>query len=402
MDINKKLFEIAKKYMVGGVNSPVRAFKIFDREPIFIKKAKGCYIYDENDKEYIDYNCGWGSLIFGHTNKEIIASIKNQLNCGIYFGTNNRNEIEFTELINKNIKIAEKIRLTNSGTEAVMTGIRLARAYTKREKIIKFDGSYHGHVDYLLVKSGSGSLTYKVKTSDGVNKEFIKNTIVLPYNNLEALEKVFKKYGKYIACIIVEPVMANCGVIIPEDGFLKGMRDLCDKYGSVLIFDEVITGFRLSTGGASEFFGVHPDILCLGKIIGGGFPIGAVCGKKEIMELLCPEGNVYQAGTFSGHPFILTAGIATIKKLLNERPYEKLEKKTEYLCEKIKNLFEDFNIPIRINYISSIFSIFFPEKKIMILNFLRNFTFMLLKKEFIFHHLLLRQIFYQQNTEKKK
>jgi len=361
MDINKKLYEMSKKYMVGGVNSPVRAFKIFGIPPIYIKKGKGCYIYDENGKKYIDYNCGWGSLILGHSNKKILSCLKKNIDDGIYPGINNKKEIEFAKLIKKYLKVAEKIRLTNSGTEAVMTAIRLARAYTKREKVIKFEGSYHGHIDYLLVKAGSGSLTYNIKSSEGVNTEFIKNTILLPFNDIELLKKAFKKFNNSIACVIVEPVMANCGVILPEKDYLEEISDLCDYYGSVLIFDEVITGFRLSLGGATQFFKVYPDLVCLGKIIGGGFPIGAVCGKERIMKLLSPQGNVYQAGTFSGHHFILQAGIAVIKKLAEEKPYKKLKSMTEYFCNQLKNLFKKFNFSVEINFISSIFSIFFIE-----------------------------------------
>jgi len=387
MDINKKLYLISQKYMVEGVNSPVRAFKIFGIPPIYIKKGNGCYIYDENNKRYIDYNCGWGSLIFGHSNKEIINEIKKYIRYGIYFGTNNKREIEFSSLIRKNFKVAEKIRLTNSGTEAVMTAIRLAKAFTKKEKIIKFEGSYHGHVDYLLVKAGSGSLTYNIKISDGVNDEFVKNTIVLPFNDLEIVEKTFKKLNN-IACVIVEPVMANCGVIIPFSDYLIGLRNLCEEYNVVLIFDEIITGFRLSKGGACELFKVYPDLLCLGKIIGAGFPIGAVCGKSQIMNLLAPKGNVYQAGTFSGNPIILTAGIATIKKLMKENPYRKLKKMTDYFCQKIEKVFMDCGIPIKVNHISSIFSIFFIDKDVKDYNdaikqnidLFKNFYLYMLKK----------------------
>lgn len=361
MDLNKKFFKMAEKYLVGGVNSPVRAFKFFGINPLYIKRGDGPYIYDENGKRYIDYCLAWGSLILGHSDRDVVDEIREVVKNGTGFGMNNKIEIEFSKIIFDAFPSIEKIRLTNSGTEAVMTAIRLARGYTKRDKIVKFEGSYHGHSDYLLVKSGSGSLTYNIKMSEGIPDNFISHTIVIPYNDFEIVEKTFKKYGNHIACIIVEPVMANCGLILPENNFLKFLREITEKYGSLLIFDEIITGFRISYGGAQEYFNVKPDITCLGKIIGAGLPVGAVGGKEKIMNLLSPSGNVYQAGTFSGNPVILSAGIVVLKKLRDKKIYEKLRERTLNLCEGIRNILEKYGIEYTINYLTSIFSIFFKR-----------------------------------------
>jgi glutamate-1-semialdehyde 2,1-aminomutase len=353
-----QLFKEAKKYIPGGVNSPVRSFKAVGGTPIFIKRAKGSKIYDEGGKTYIDYCLSFGPLILGHAHPEVVRRLKEVIKGGTSFGTCTKLEIELAKLICSAMPSIEQVRLVNSGTEAVMSAVRLARAYTKKNKIIKFEGSYHGHTDYLLVKAGSGIATFR-STSLGVPEDFIKHTLVLPYNNIEKVKEVVKRFQKDLACIIVEPVMANCGVILPRSGFLKELREIADKYNLVLIFDEVITGFRISFSGAQGYFKVNPDLTCLGKIIGGGLPIGAFGGKRGIMKLLAPEGGVYQAGTLSGNPVAVTAGITTLKILKENNPYEVLEKKTKKLCEEIKARAKKYNIKVKINYIGSMFSIFF-------------------------------------------
>ena len=363
-NLNYQLFYQAKNYIPGGVNSPVRAFKAVGGIPIFVKRGKGSKIYDVEGKSYIDYCMSWGALILGHSNPILIREIKKIIENGTSFGIPTEIEIEFAKEICNAIPSIEMVRLVNSGTEACMSAIRLARGYTGRKKIIKFSGCYHGHVDYLLVQAGSGATTLGIPTSSGVPKDFVKNTFVVPYNNLDVVEKVVKKYYKDIACIIVEPVAANMGVVLPKDGFLEGLREICDYYKIVLIFDEVITGFRLTYGGAQTLFKIKPDLTCLGKIIGGGFPIGAVGGKKEIMEHLAPVGSVYQAGTLSGNPPAVTAGITTLKILKNKQIYKSLEQKTKFLYETIKQNIKKFKHQVVINYIGSMFTIFFTEKEV--------------------------------------
>ena len=336
LGIAKSLFNEAKRYIPGGVNSPVRSFKAVGGYPVFIKQGKGSKIYGECGGEFIDYCLSWGVLILGHAHPKITETLKQVIKNGTSFGTATKLETELAKLIVEAVPSVEQVRLTNSGTEAVIGAVRLARAYTKRNKVIKFEGSYHGHADYFLVKAGSGQATLGIPDSLGVPKDFTKHTIVLPFNDIKKLEEAVKRYQKDLAAIIVEPVMANCGVILPKPGFLESLRRIADKYNIVLIFDEVITGFRLSYGGAQGYFNVKPDLTCLGKIIGGGLPVGAFGGKKEIMELLVPLGGVYQAGTLSGNPIAVTAGITTLKLLKKNNPYEILQKKTEKLCEYIK------------------------------------------------------------------
>ncbi len=363
-NLNYQLFYQAKNYISGGVNSPVRAFKAVGGIPIFVKRGKGSKIYDVEGKSYIDYCMSWGALILGHSNPVLIREIKKIIENGTSFGIPTEIEVEFAKEICNAIPSIEMVRLVNSGTEATMTAIRLARGYTGRNKVIKFSGCYHGHVDYLLVQAGSGATTLGIPTSSGVPKDFVKNTFVVPYNNLDAVEKVVKKYYKDIACIIVEPVAANMGVVLPKNGFLEGLREICDYYKIVLIFDEVITGFRLTYGGAQTLFKIKPDLTCLGKIIGGGFPIGAVGGKKEIMEHLAPVGSVYQAGTLSGNPPAVTAGITTLKILKNKQIYKSLEQNTKFLYETIKQNIKKFKHQVVLNYIGSMFTIFFTEKEV--------------------------------------
>ncbi|PIP20201.1 MAG: glutamate-1-semialdehyde-2,1-aminomutase [Candidatus Omnitrophica bacterium CG23_combo_of_CG06-09_8_20_14_all_40_11] len=364
LSIAKNLFEEAKKYIPGGVNSPVRSFKAVGGYPIFVKHANGSKIYGECGREFIDYCMSWGALILGHTHPKIVGALREAIRRGTSFGTVTKLETELAKLIVEAIPSIEKIRLTNSGTEAVMSAIRLARAYTKKDKIIKFAGAYHGHADYLLVKAGSGQATLGIPESFGVPKDFTKHTIVLPFNNLKKVKETAKKFQKDLAAIIVEPVQANCGVVLPDVDFLQGLRRVADRYGIILIFDEVITGFRLSYSGAQGCFGVKADLTCLGKIIGGGLPAGAFGGRREIMQYLAPEGSVYQAGTLSGNPIVVTAGISTLKLLKENNPYNDLQKKAEELSQYLELKAREYQIKIKVNHIGSMFSIFFTDKDV--------------------------------------
>ncbi len=315
---SENLFERAKKVMPGGVNSPVRAFKSVDMSPLYIERGEGNKIYDADGNEYLDFIGSWGPMILGHVNEDVICAVKEAVEKGLSFGACNELEVEIAELITSNIKHIDMVRMVNSGTEAVMSALRLARGYTGRNKIIKFEGCYHGHSDSMLVKAGSGAMTFGSPDSSGVTPGAAEDTLIATYNDLESVEMLLQKNRDEVAAIIVEPVAANMGVVLPEPGFLEGLRELCDRYGALLIFDEVITGFRLAFGGAAEYFGVTPDLCTYGKIIGGGMPVGAYGGRKEIMENISPCGNIYQAGTLSGNPIAMTAGIVTLKKLLNE------------------------------------------------------------------------------------
>ena len=333
---SKALFEEAKRYIPGGVNSPVRAFKSVGDVPRFISKAKGSHIWDVDGNEYIDYVCSWGPMILGHAHPSVVEGIKEQAEKGTSYGAPTELEVELAKMIVELVPSVEKVRMVNSGTEATMSAIRLARGYTRRNKVIKFEGGYHGHVDALLVKAGSGLTTFGVPTSPGIPEDFAKHTITVPFNDIDALKKVIDEVGDDVAAVIMEPVMANAGLIIPEPGFLEKVRELTAEKGIVLIFDEVITGFRLSLGGAQEYFGITPDLSCFGKIIGGGLPVGAFGGKAEIMDYLAPEGPVYQAGTLSGNPLAMVAGIRTLRELQKPGVYDELRKKTEKLSEGLK------------------------------------------------------------------
>ncbi len=357
LNLAKNLLYEAQKYIPGGVNSPVRSFKAVGGYPVFVNKARGSKFFGECGREFIDYCLSWGALIFGHAYPKVVDSLLKAVKKGTSFGTVTTLETELARLIVEAVPSIEQVRLTNSGTEAVMSAIRLARAYTGKNKIIKFEGSYHGHADYLLVKGGSGQATLGIPNTKGVPRDFTKHTIVVPFNDIRKLETAVKKHQKDLAAIIVEPVEVNYGVVLPRQGFLKGLRRVADKYNIVLIFDEVITGFRLSYRGAQGYFNVIPDLTCLGKIIGGGLPVGAFGGKKEIMQLLAPEGGVYQAGTLSGNPIAVTAGITTLKGLKDIDPYDVLEKKTKKLCSGIYSRAQNYGLKIRINQIASIFSI---------------------------------------------
>lgn len=357
---SQELYKRALELIPGGVNSPVRSFKAVGCNPVFISKGKGALLWDVDQNQYIDFINSWGALIHGHCHLDIIAAIEKSLNKGTSFGACHEGEIELAEIITKRIPSIKKIRLVNSGTEAVMTAIRLARAFTKKNKIIKFDGCYHGHSDTVLSTAGSGITTFGLPSCAGVPRNTASDTITLPYNDPLALEITLSKSPKEFACIILEPVVGNCGVILPKENFLKSVRELTRKFGIVLIFDEVITGFRVSKGGAQSLFNITPDLTTLGKIIGGGLPIGAIGGNEAIMELLAPSGPVYQAGTLAGNPLSVVSGISTLK-LLDEAAYSQLENTTTILCEGIKKINQEIGLNIQINRIGSMFSIFFTK-----------------------------------------
>lgn len=359
---SKALFEEAKKYIPGGVNSPVRAFGSVGMDPIFIESGKGSKVYDVDGNEYIDYICSWGPMIFGHGREEILEGIEEVFKKSTSFGVPTPIEVEMAKVISQAYKAAEMVRMVNSGTEATMSAIRVARGFTKRNKFIKFEGCYHGHSDSLLVKSGSGTLTFGIPTSPGVPDGTTKDTIVCKYNDIESVKEAFEKEGKDIAAVIIEGVPGNMGVVPPNLEFLKGLRDITKENGTILIFDEVITGFRISYGGAAQVFGIEPDMVCFGKIIGGGLPVGAYAGKKEIMECVSPLGPVYQAGTLSGNPLAMHMGLKTLK-LLSERTeiYSELEEKAKYLQAGFEKNISELNIKASVNRVKSMLSLFFTD-----------------------------------------
>lgn len=362
---SRSLFERALAVMPGGVNSPVRAFRAVGMEPVFIRRGYGSKIWDEDGNEYIDYVLSWGPLILGHSHPEVVEAIKNQVEKGTSFGACTQLEVLLAEEIVRSIPSVEVVRLVNSGTEATMSAIRLARGYTTRKYIIKFAGCYHGHSDGLLIKGGSGLVTFGVPDSAGVPEEIAGLTIVAPYNDEEKVAEIFAEKGDEIAAVIVEPVAGNMGVVPPKKGFLEALREITKKYGALLIFDEVITGFRLSYSGAQGYYGIEPDLTTLGKIIGGGLPVGAYGGREEIMRLVSPEGPVYQAGTLSGNPLATAAGYATLK-VLSENPgiYDKMERLSEKLCRGLKEIMERAKIPVFINRAGSMLTMFFTGEEV--------------------------------------
>ena len=366
MDNKKSIaaFQQAQKYIPGGVNSPVRAFKSVNLNPVFIASAKGSKITDIDGNTYTDYVSSWGPLIFGHAHDSILEALAEAAQKGTSFGAPTLYETEMAELIVEMVPSIEKVRMVNSGTEATMSAIRLARGYTKRDAILKFVGNYHGHGDSFLIKAGSGAITLGLPDSPGVTEGNAKDTLLAEYNNLESVEKVFAKKGQEIAAIILEPVAGNMGVVPPKKGFLEGLKAICQKHGALLIFDEVITGFRLAKGGAQEYYGIEPDLTTLGKIIGGGLPVGAYGGKKEIMEMLAPNGPVYQAGTLSGNPLAMAAGIAMLKLIKNTPDfYEELERKAYMLEEGILNNLKISGKKGVINRVGSMMTLFFTDKE---------------------------------------
>ncbi len=353
------MFERAKKYIPGGVNSPVRAFGSVGGTPPFIKKAHGAYITDVDGGEYLDYVCSWGPMILGHAPQAVIEAVNRVANDGTSFGAPTELEVELAGKVVEVVPSIELVRMVSSGTEATMSAIRLARGYTKRDRIIKFSGCYHGHVDSLLVQAGSGVMTFGIPGIPGIPAELAKLTVSLPYNNLEKVSEVLEKEGDSIAAVILEPVAANMGVVLPRADFLKGLRELTARHGVVLIFDEVISGFRVALGGAQEYYGVTPDLTCMGKIIGGGLPVGAYGGKKEIMECISPVGPVYQAGTLSGNPLAMAAGLATINALQASGLYDDLDKKGAYLEKGLQEAAAKSGVTATINRIGSIMTVFF-------------------------------------------
>ena len=355
------LYRRALEMIPGGVNSPVRAFKAIGIPPTFIERAKGSKIWDVDRNEYVDYVGSWGPMILGHAHPRVVSALKKMIPKGTSFGASTPLEVELAAKVKKAFPSMELVRMVSSGTEAVMGAIRVARGYTGRDKIIKFEGCYHGHGDSLLVKAGSGAATFGIPDSLGVPGDLARHTLTAPYNDLESVKALVGQNPGGIACIIVEPVAGNMGVVLPETGFLEGLRKLCDAEGIILLFDEVITGFRVAYGGAQELYGIKADLTCLGKIIGGGLPVGAYGGKRGIMEKVAPLGGVYQAGTLSGNPLAMTAGIATLELLKSKKAYQDLEKKTLYVTEKISECAEERGIPFTINRATGVFTLFFTK-----------------------------------------
>ena len=366
MSQSQELFNRAKQHIPGGVNSPVRAFKGVGGEPVFFARGKGAYLWDEDGRKYIDYVGSWGPMILGHAHPKVLAAVKETAAKGLSFGAPTRIEIEMAELICSIVPSIEKVRMVSSGTEATMSAIRLARGFTGRDKIVKFEGCYHGHADSLLVKAGSGALTLGVPTSPGVPAELAAHTLTLEYNNIEPADELFKKLGREIACVIVEPVAGNMNCVPPVAGFLQGLRALCDAHGALLIFDEVMTGFRVGLHGAQGLYGIKPDLTTLGKVIGGGLPVGAFGGRAEVMDRIAPDGPVYQAGTLSGNPVALAAGLATLKEIARTGFFEKLSAKTTALAEGLRERARLAGVPLAVQAVGGMFGIFFTrEQRVM-------------------------------------
>jgi glutamate-1-semialdehyde 2,1-aminomutase len=359
-----QLFVVAKELIPGGVNSPVRAFKSVGADPVFISRASGSHIYDVDGNDYIDYVGSWGPMILGHCHPDVVAAIKATAESGCSFGAPTELETELAQMVIAAVPSIEMVRMVSSGTEATMSAIRLARGYTGRDKIMKFSGCYHGHSDALLVKAGSGAATFGVPDSPGVPQDFAKHTLTARFNDLGSVKALVAENAGQIACIIVEPIAGNMGTVPPRPGFLEGLRKICSDEGIVLIFDEVMSGFRVAYGGAQEVYGVTPDMTTLGKIIGGGLPVGAFGGKKEIMSILSPSGGVYQAGTLSGNPLAMAAGIATLKLLKQPGFYQKLEEKSAYLAAGIAKAAADAGYPIYSTRVGSMLCTFFTSNEV--------------------------------------
>ena len=358
------LFQKAKKLIPGGVNSPVRAGKSVGVDPPFITAAKGALIQDADGNEYIDFVASWGPMILGHAHPEVVEAVKKSAEKGTSYGAPTESEVAMAEAIVQMVPSVERVRMVNSGTEATMSAIRLARGVTGRDKIVKFDGCYHGHSDCLLVSAGSGLATLGIPGSPGVPQDVVRHTLSLPYNNLEAVEAAFDRFGAEIACVIVEAVPGNMGMVIPDRPFLEGLRRITDTHGAILIFDEVITGFRLALGGAQEVLGITPDLTCFGKIIGGGLPVGAYGGKAEIMGRIAPDGDVYQAGTLSGNPLAMAAGLATLNILKRENPYPALDQKCEALFGGLEKAARKAGVPVSVNRMGSMGCLFFTAEPV--------------------------------------
>lgn len=362
MSRSEHLFQQAQRLIPGGVNSPVRAFKAVGGTPIYFKSAHGAYLHDEDDKTYIDYIGSWGPMILGHTHPNIVRAVQEAAAKSLSFGAPAAIEITIAELICELVPSIEKVRLVSSGTEATMSAIRLARGFTGRDKIIKFAGCYHGHVDSLLVEAGSGALTYGVPSSPGIPNSLTEHTLIADFNDLATVETLFSQHGEKIAAIIIEPIAGNMNCVLPYPEFLAGLRKLCDQYNSLLIFDEVMTGFRVARGGAQSIYQIKPDLTTLGKVVGGGLPVGAFGGRREIMDKLAPLGPIYQAGTLSGNPVTLAAGVATLQEIKQPNFYDKLTKTTEELITGLQQRAQAAGIPFSINYSGGMFGFFFNEQ----------------------------------------
>jgi len=363
MQTNHDLFTQAQKHIPGGVNSPVRAFKGVGGDPIFFREGKGAWITDAEGKRYIDYIGSWGPMILGHAHPNVISAVQESVTHGLGFGAPTEIEIEMADTLCRLVPSMELVRMVSSGTEATMSAIRLARGFTGRDKIVKFEGCYHGHADSLLVKAGSGALTLGEPSSGGVPASLAEHTLTLTYNDLDSVRDCFSELGDQIACIIVEPVAGNMNCIPPSEGFLQGLREICDQSGAVLIFDEVMTGFRVSLGGAQEYYDVKPDLTTLGKVVGGGLPVGAFGGKREVMECIAPLGSVYQAGTLSGNPVAMAAGLSTLKLIQAPDFHKKLSATAKTLVEGLQQRADKAGIPLTTNQVGGMFGVFFTDEK---------------------------------------
>jgi len=362
---SQKLWKEAGKYLIGGVNSPVRAFKAVGGSPIFMERAEGPCLFDVDGRRYYDYVGSWGPMILGHAHPSVVSALQEAVVRGTSFGTPTEAEVRLAELIVRMVPSIERVRLVNSGTEATMSAIRLARGYSGRDKIVKVEGCYHGHVDSLLVKAGSGATTLGIPDSKGVTSSVAQDTITVPFNNINAIKGVLEDHARQIAAVILEPVPGNMGVVLPEKGYLEELRVLTDCFDVLLIFDEVMTGFRLAPGGAQQLYGVKPDLTCLGKIIGGGLPVGAFGGRKEIMEYLAPAGPVYQAGTLSGNPLAMAAGIKTLELLQEKGVYERLEAQGKKLARGIRKAAQDTKQDLQVHQVGSMLCPFFTSQKVV-------------------------------------
>lgn len=392
-ETSKELFQRAQLFIPGGVNSPVRAFNSVGGTPVFFKSAKGSLMTDVDGKEYIDYIGSWGPMILGHSHPPVLEALQQAAGGSTSFGAPTEREIEIAELICNMMPAVDKVRMVNSGTEACMSAIRVARAYTQRDKFIKFEGCYHGHADPFLIKAGSGAITLGVPNSPGVTEGTAKDTLLARYNDLEHVKEIISQNQDTIAAIIIEPVAGNMGCIPPKEGFLEGLRELCDQHGIVLIFDEVMTGFRLSAGGAHQRFNIKPDMVTLGKIIGGGLPVGAFGGKKEIMSMVAPEGPVYQAGTLSGNPLAMSCGYTLLKELYDHPEiFEELEEKTAYLETEMRKVFDKHNVDYVINRVGSMISFHFTKTEVANFDDACNADADLFKK--LFHAVLKRGVYF--------
>ena len=380
--ISQKLFAKAKTLIPGGVNSPVRAFKNVDGDPFFVQRAKGARIEDVDGKHYIDYIGSWGPNILGHAPIEITSAIHEAAKNGVSYGIPNVYEVQMAQMITDWVPSIEKVRMTNSGTEATMSAIRLARGFTGRDKIVKFEGCYHGHSDSLLVAAGSGALTFGEPDSAGVPRSFANETIALPYNNLERLEETFASHGEHIAAVIVESYPANAGLVFPQAGYLAKLREITRKYGALVIFDEVMTGFRLARGGVQEIENFDPDLTALGKVIGGGLPVGAFGGRAEIMDMLAPDGPVYQAGTLSGNPLAMVAGLTQLRELDKRGAYDYLAEVGSQMAEGLRRIFSEKGMPHRVNQVGSMFCLYFLDEEIVNVDTVTKQDFSIFKKLF--------------------